>query len=300
MTLSIEKHNDNIFWFDLCPNDESAFISIYLVIDEKIAVIDTGPACSHDSLVRGIHAAGFNLQDIDYVIPTHIHLDHFGGGGHIMEVCENAKAIVHPKAYKHVSDIENWWEGSCEFLGDIANLYGKPKPITQSRLISAEKGFELSLGKLNIQALHTPGHAPHHITWICNKDAFVGDSAGLWYPNLEKSFPVTPGYYRHDLALESIEKMSLLDLEYLHYTHFGPRYSKGVLEITRSEFKIWMNIVEEGYSANFSAKDILEKLFDNRPGLVESDRNHGVHQRSTHLGTVEGMMDWLRREDAQG
>jgi glyoxylase-like metal-dependent hydrolase (beta-lactamase superfamily II) len=153
---------------------------------------------------------------------------------------------------------------------------------------------------LNIQALHTPGHAPHHITWICNKDAFVGDSAGLWYPNLEKSFPVTPGYYRHDLALESIEKMSLLDLEYLHYTHFGPRYSKGVLEITRSEFKIWMNIVEEGYSANLSAKDILEKLFDNRPGLIESDRNHGVHQRSTHLGTVEGMMNWLRREDAQG
>ena len=82
MTLSIEKHNDHIFWFDLCPNNESAFISVYLIIDEKIAIIETGPACSHDSLVRGIQAAGLNLQDIDYVIPTHIHLDHFGGGGH--------------------------------------------------------------------------------------------------------------------------------------------------------------------------------------------------------------------------
>ena len=125
MTLSIEKHNDHIFWFDLCPNNESAFISVYLIIDEKIAIIETGPACSHDSLVRGIQAAGLNLQDIDYVIPTHIHLDHFGGGGHFMEVCENAQAIVHPKAYKHVSAIENWWQGSCDFLGDIANLYGK-------------------------------------------------------------------------------------------------------------------------------------------------------------------------------
>ena len=61
-----------------------------------------------------------------------------------------------------------------------------------------------------------------------------------------------------------------------------------------------MDTVKEGYRANHSAKDILEKLFDNRSGLVESNRNHGVHQRSTHLGTVEGMMHWLRREDAQG
>lgn len=299
MALSIEKHNDHIFWFDLCPNDESVFISIYLVIDDKIAIIETGPACSHDSLVKGIQTAGINLQDIDYVVPTHIHLDHFGGGGHIMEVCENAKAIVHPKAYKHVSDIEKWWQGSRDFLGNIANLYGKPKPINPNRLISAEEGFELSLGKLNIKALHTPGHAPHHITWICNTDAFVGDSAGLWYPNLEKSFPVTPGYYRHDLALQSIEKMALLDLEYLHYTHFGPRKALNVFEATQEEFQIWMNIVEEGCNHELSSNQILGMLFERRLGLLESDKNHGVHQRGTHLGTVEGMMGWLRRENAK-
>jgi len=299
VALSIEKHNDHIFWFDLCPNDESAFISIYLVIDDKIAIIETGPACSHDSLVKGIQTAGINLQDIDYVVPTHIHLDHFGGGGHIMEVCENAKAIVHPKAYKHVSDIEKWWQGSRDFLGNIANLYGKPKPINPNRLISAEEGFELSLGKLNIKALHTPGHAPHHITWICNTDAFVGDSAGLWYPNLEKSFPVTPGYYRHDLALQSIEKMALLDLEYLHYTHFGPRKALNVFEEIQEEFQIWMNIVEEGCNHELSSNQILGMLFERRLGLLESDKNHGVHQRGTHLGTVEGMMGWLRRENAK-
>ena len=299
MTLSIEKHNDHIFWFDLCPNDESAFISVYLIIDEKIAIIETGPACSHDNLVRGIQAAGLNLQDIDYVIPTHIHLDHFGGGGHIMDICENARAIVHPKAYKHVSDIENWWKGSCDFLGDIANLYGKPRSIVPSRLISAEEGFELSLGKLNHKAIHTPGHAPHHITWVCNKDAFVGDSAGLWYPKLEKSFPVTPGYYRHDLALKSIKKMALLDLEYLHYTHFGPRKALNVFEETQEEFQIWMNIVKEGCNQELSSNQILGMLFERRLGLLESDKNHGVHQRETHLGTVEGMIGWLRRENAK-
>ncbi len=299
MTVSIKEHSDNVCWFDLRPNDESDFISIYLIKDEKIGLVETGPACSHSTLVEGIGKAGLSPSDIDYVIPTHIHLDHFGGGGHIIDICENAKAIVHPKARKHVSEIGDWWQGSSEFLGDVAKLYGKPKPILNSRIISADDGFELSLGKYSIKALHTPGHAPHHITWIYGKDAFVGDSAGLWYPSLGKSFPVTPGYYRHDLALESIQKMTSLDLNFLFYTHFGPRKVENVLDKTKKEFEIWMNIIEEGSNQELSSKEILEILFEKRPGLLESDKNHGIHQGNTHLGTVEGMMEWLRRENAR-
>ena len=139
MNISLKKHNDNVFWFDLCPNDESKFNSIYLVVDEKIALIETGPACSHSNLVQGITKAGLTLDDIDYIIPTHIHLDHFGGGGHIMEVCQNAKALVHPKAYKHVSQIDSWWQGSRGFFGDICDFYGKTKPIYEYRLIYADE-----------------------------------------------------------------------------------------------------------------------------------------------------------------
>tara|TARA_B100000475_G_C14958378_1_gene298847 strand:- start:327 stop:980 length:654 start_codon:yes stop_codon:yes gene_type:complete len=214
-----------------------------------------------------------------------------------MEVCQNAKALVHPKAYKHVSQIDSWWQGSRDFLGDIADLYGKPKPISESRLISADEGYELSLGKFTIKALHTPGHAPHHITWIYGNDAFVGDSAGLWYSELDQSFPVTPGYYRHDLAIESIEKMRVLDFDYLFYTHFGPRSATNVMSQTRDEFELWMKIVKEGINQKLTSKEILEILFQKRIGLLESDKNHGVHQGSTHLGTVEGMMNWIRREN---
>ena len=65
------------------------------------------------------------------------------------------------------------------------------------------------------------------------------------------------------------------------------------------KFELIFNIQFSTPESTFR-ENILEKLFDNRPGLVESNRNHGVHQRSTHLGTVEGMMNWLRRENAQG
>ncbi|MBE28102.1 MAG: hypothetical protein CMB06_03200 [Euryarchaeota archaeon] len=297
MTILINKHSENVFWFDLSPNKELDFISIYLIIDDKITLIETGPACSIDNLVSGIKSAGLKLEDVDYVVPTHIHLDHFGGGGHIMEICENAKALVHPKAYKHVSSIENWWQGSSDFLGVVAQLYGKPKPISESRLISAQDGFEISLGSRSLKAVHTPGHAPHHITWIYGNEGFVGDSAGLWYPDLGTSFPVTPGYYRHDLALESIKKMEVLNLKNIFYTHFGPRVVDNTFEKTKEEFELWMGIVEEGYNQNLSSEGILEVLFNKRPGLLETNNNHGVHQKDTHKGTVEGMIGWIRRKN---
>ena len=297
MTIEINQHNSKLFWFDLEPNDEKEFITIYILIDDKITLIETGPACSHDNLVEGIKETGIALSEIDYIVPTHIHLDHFGGGGHIMEVCENAKAVIHPNAVYHVSNIDKWWLGSLDFLGKVAELYGKPLAIPESRIISAENNFELDLGKTKLKSLHTPGHAPHHITWINGKSAFVGDSLGLWYPKIGRAFPVTPGYYRHDLALQSINLMSELDLEELYYTHFGPRPSEGAFEQTISEFQAWMTIVEEGIEKNFGPKEVLDILFLTQEGLKLTDIKHGIHQRNTHLGSVEGMMSWVMREN---
>ena len=297
MTIEINQHNSKLFWFDLEPNDEKEFITIYILIDDKITLIETGPACSHDNLVEGITKAGIALSDIDYVVPTHIHLDHFGGGGHIMDVCENATALVHPNAVYHVSNIDKWWLGSLDFLGEVAELYGQPLAIPESRIISAENNFELNLGNTKLKSVHTPGHAPHHITWINDKTAFVGDSLGLWYPKIGKAFPVTPGYYRHDLALESINVMSDLGLEELYYTHFGPRSSEGAFEQTLSEFQVWMEIIEDGIEKNLGPKELLDILFLTQDGLKLTDIKHGIHQRNTHLGSVEGMMGWVMRKN---
>ena len=93
--------------------------------------------------------------------------------------------------------------------------------------------------------------------------------------------------------------MSKLELEYIHYTHFGPRPAEGALSQVKSEFEIWMGVVEEGYRKGSSAEEIVNILFDARYGLSETDMNHGIHQTATHLGSVEGMLNCVRRNDAQ-
>ena len=91
--------------------------------------------------------------------------------------------------------------------------------------------------------------------------------------------------------------MDSLKLDFLFYTHFGPRSAKNVLSQTREEFEIWIDIVKEGIERKLTSNEILEILFQQRPGLLESNKKHGVHQSETHLGTVEGMMGWIRREN---
>ena len=302
--MELYQQDNSIFWFDLEANDLKEFISIYVIIDEKISIIETGPASGHARLLDALSTLNISLDEVSYVIPTHIHLDHFGGGGHLMEVCKNAEAIVHPRALSHVIDPEMLWSGSQKVLGKIADLYGKPKPINSERVFSVSDGDEIDLGTTKLKAVFTPGHASHHITWVRGKTAFVGDSLGLWYKDLKRAFPVTPPRYDHNLALESIAIMKELDLEWLNYTHFGPRESVGALVQVEEEFNAWMDIVRRGFTNNSNPEEILDVLLKEREDLVESQRsdhpiqfNFGSEQAATHIVSVHGMLDWLRRSN---
>ncbi len=300
--MELHQQGDSIFWFDLEANGLKEFISIYVVIDEKISIIETGPASGHARLLDALSTLNISPNDVSYIIPTHIHLDHFGGGGHLMNVCKNAEALVHPRALPHVINPEVLWSGSQKVLGKIADLYGKPTPIDSERVFSVSNGDEIDLGTTKLKAIFTPGHASHHITWVRGKTAFVGDSLGLWYKNLKRAFPVTPPRYDHDLALESIAITKELDLEWLNYTHFGPRECKGALVQVEEEFNAWMDIVRKGVTNNSSPEEILEVLLNERDALVESQRsdhpiqfNFGSERVATHIVSVHGMLDWLRR-----
>ena len=80
--VELHRHSEQLVWFDLQPDGVAGFISIYIWLDEKNAIIETGPACGLENIMQGIAMAGLTPEEIDWVLPTHIHLDHFGGGGH--------------------------------------------------------------------------------------------------------------------------------------------------------------------------------------------------------------------------
>ena len=147
-----------------------------MIIDEsssRTILIDVGPVSKRPVLVQSIEAVG--VSKLDFILLTHVHLDHSGGLGHLLKKFESAKVLAHPKGKKHLLNPKRLWESSVEVLGDVALAYGRPIPAEESSFLPDEARLK------GIKKIETPGHASHHYSFLYEADhnvLFVGEAAG--------------------------------------------------------------------------------------------------------------------------
>jgi len=129
-----------------------------------------------------------SYKDVDYIILTHIHLDHAGGAGALMQLCDNAQLIVHPKGARHMSDPSKLVAGASAVYGaeEFNRLYGEIKPIDASRIHQPADGDTINLSGRQLTFIDTPGHANHHHCIIDEQSnsIFTGDTLGVGYQAL--------------------------------------------------------------------------------------------------------------------
>ena len=88
-----------------CMFHRPRFAAAYLLQDCGVAAfIDCGTLHSVALLLDALKAVGLSREQVRYVIPTHVHLDHAGGAGGLMENLPNAQLIVHPRGLRHLTD----------------------------------------------------------------------------------------------------------------------------------------------------------------------------------------------------
>jgi glyoxylase-like metal-dependent hydrolase (beta-lactamase superfamily II) len=196
-------------------------IACFLVeTSEGPILIETGPASTFDQLSRGVSKSGYSMEDIHHVLLTHIHFDHAGAAWKLAEA--GAKIYVHPFGAPHLASPEKLWNSASQIYGDdMDRLWGKMKPIPNNQLIEVEDGQELEFGNTKVKAIHTPGHAVHHIAWKLGEIIFTGDVAGVKIDG----GPVMPPCPPPDIHLEAWKKsLALIKSEKpkeLYLTHFG-------------------------------------------------------------------------------
>ena len=197
----------------------------------RAAFVDVGTNDSIPYLLAALDELGIARAAVDYVLLTHVHLDHAGGAGRLMQELPGARAVLHPRGAPHMQDPSRLIAGSKAVYGEarFRELYGELVPIPRERLQIAADGERLTLGARTLELLHTPGHAMHHYVVVdaAHASIFTGDTFGISYRALDTPrgnfiTPSTvPTQFDPEQHLISIDRMLAYRPESMYLMHFS-------------------------------------------------------------------------------
>ena len=231
------------------------FISCWIwATDELTFVVDPGPPATAERLLAELEALG--LERLDFVLLTHIHLDHGGATAQVLERWPAARVICHPRGRPHLADPVRLWEGSLAVLGEKARVYGEPLPVSAAALAEFDE-----LSARGVETIPTPGHAPHHLCFKHEQRLFLGEAAGT-YSTLGRGCdttepylrPATPPMFKLEVAQGSVDRLLAVapDLRMLLFAHHG-RWcgdASWLLQAARDQLGRWVEIVRTVVDGN--------------------------------------------------
>ena len=286
--------------------------AIHMVVENgRVAFIDTG---SNDALPNALSAlkkVGLDVSAVDYVILTHIHLDHAGGAGSLMRAFPKAKLVVHPRGARHMAEPAKLVAGVTAVYGTayVQRVYGEILPIAADRIIEAQDGLLLSLAGRELLCLDTPGHARHHICIVDKKTSgiFTGDMFGLSYRELDVEgrqfiFPTTtPTQFEPEAMRESIRRLLSLNPEAMYLTHYSrvPDVQKMGVELLRHLDAVIAMAQQEKDAGELRHERIKQAMTDY---LLAEIRKHGCLLPESELLAIwetdmelnaQGLEGWL-------
>ena len=208
------------------------FDAAYLIVENgRAAFVDTGTNHSVPRLLAALAAAGLDTAAVDYVIATHVHLDHAGGAGLLMQSLPRARLVAHPRGARHLVDPVHLIKGATAVYGaeEIARSYGTLQPVAADRVLETSDGMTIELAGRPLHFLDTPGHAMHHhCIWdAASRGWFTGDTFGLSYRDFDTAAgawampTTTPVQFQPEPLRRSIERMLAFAPEWMYVTHYG-------------------------------------------------------------------------------
>ena len=259
----------------------------------RAALVDTGNNDSLRHVLEALAETGLSADAVDYVLLTHIHLDHAGGAGAFMQAFPNAKLVVHPRGARHMAEPSKLFAGVSAVYGPerAKALYGELIPVPVARIIEAGDGHELDLGGRVIRVFDTPGHARHHVCYFDTKSRafFTGDTFGLSYRALDVGgkpsiFPTTtPVQFEPEAMHASIRRMEAEQPTAMYLTHYAQ-----VRDVPRLAAD--MHRLIDAHVAIAERHEAAE----GRKNLIEQDIWALVGEEATRAGWTVPEAEWRR------
>jgi glyoxylase-like metal-dependent hydrolase (beta-lactamase superfamily II) len=300
--MRITKLENYLYQIDVETDGIKNFIASYILKGKQVAMVETGPNSSVPNLLFCLKELNVKPEDVIYVAVSHIHLDHGGGAGTLLKYLPKAKVIVHPRGAPHLANPEKLWQQSKEVMGSMAEMYGKPEPVPEERIIAATDGMTFDIGNnIRLKVVETLGHASHHVSYYepLSEGIFSGDAAGIYLNEIDVIVPTTPSPFRLDIALASLDKLISLKPKVLYYSHFG-KASNAVekLQTYAQQLTLWAKTAKEGIEKKESLKTISERIIEKDVAVQKAKEYIKVHpflSETVFNESVRGFIDFVEK-----
>ncbi len=263
--MVVSKISDRVYLIDTLAMGDKNSVAAYLVKGSKTALIDCGYASSARTVLEALRELNVVPSDIDYVIPTHVHLDHAGAAGYLLDSMPRARVLAQERGVPHLVDPTRLVQSATSVFGErLIRAYGVPKGIQNERITPVGEEMHLDLGGLSLTIVHAPGHAPHQVSVYIEEEKVLlsADAVGIVYPLLGILIPTTPPPSLNPAELgRTSERLSQLDSRLLLAPHFGARTDvKEVLSETTRKTDEWVAKVREMKQNGLSQDDMTDEL----------------------------------------
>ncbi|MFQ3285444.1 MAG: glyoxylase-like metal-dependent hydrolase (beta-lactamase superfamily II) [Natronomonas sp.] len=270
--------------------------SVYIYDAERPAVIDTGLGTNYECILDALDALGIGRDELAYIIPTHVHLDHAGGSWVLAEETD-AEVLVHEAGVDYLVDPGRLWAGTKAAVGDRIEHYTKPEPIPEARITALEGGDTVDLGDRTLDVYHAPGHAFHQaIFHDADADAiFAADAAGIYVPQLDRVIETSPPPgFDLETVIEDARMIGELAPETICYGHFGPESAAGRIDEYVEVTERWVEAVETA-RAEFDDEDAMVEYFLER---ADTPDVWGEQSAASEIRmNLQGVLRYLQKRD---
>ena len=281
--------------------------SAYAILADRPCLVETGTATSAATVVAALANLGVGPDDLEYLVVTHIHLDHAGGVGDLAAAFPRATVVVQESGARHLADPERLMNSARRVFGSVLDdVFGPLSATDAQRIRTIDESGEIDLGSGRaLQAFHSPGHASHHLGLLdsATGDLFVGDAAGIHVPETGELLPGTPPpEFDLDQAIASLRLFREREPQRLLFSHFGPVIEPAdTLLRAEEEIQVWVDAVRDARSADLDldhAVEMVRSKVAQRAPRMRADPE--VLEKFQHLNAdrtnVVGIGRWL---DAQ-
>ena len=225
MKQDIIKFDNHIYQIDVFMENKPGRMSCYYIDSSNPILIEVGPSNSFPYLISSLESLG--ISEVNRSAMTHLHLDHIGGIGHLVEKYKEHFVYIHELGVKHLPNPERLWKAVSEVYTEewLSTNWGeiKPTPLKNIHSLKDKELIDLGNGR-KLEAIYGPGHAKHHYTFYdeYSKTLFMGDTLGLIYPHGDFVQPnLPPPDFNKEVLFNTLDELNKLDLKYLALAHFG-------------------------------------------------------------------------------